>query len=264
MGEAWAGWAREAGKGGRWALAGDGGGRRGGVGARGEMGESSVGATKGALVGFLKNVTIGLIWLTKGRVGWGGGGPGRRARGGDGRGGHQRAVWEQQGMHWFHVLGSLKNRRIGLIWLVTRGGGGGVGGGGPGRRARRWAGGTGSIFWAPLKNLTIGLIWLVRAGGGEAWGGVGQGGGQGGEMGGGHREAAKGGRWAGGAPESSVGGTRGALVPPFCGLLTIGLIWLVTRGGVGGGVRGVGQGGGQGGEMGRGAPGSTFLAPLKT
>ena len=29
--------------------------------------------------------------------------------------------------------------------------------------------------------------------------------------------------------------------------LTIGLIWLVTRGGWGGGVGGVGQGGGQGG-----------------
>ena len=27
-------------------------------------------------------------------------------------------------MRWFHVLGSLKNLTIGLIWLVTRGGGG--------------------------------------------------------------------------------------------------------------------------------------------
>ena len=36
-----------------------------------------------------------------------GGGPGRRARGGR-WGGHQRAVWEQQGVHWFHLLGSLK------------------------------------------------------------------------------------------------------------------------------------------------------------
>ena len=51
------------------------------------------------------------------------------------------------------------------------------------------------------------------------------------------REAGKGGRW-GGAPESSVGATRRSLVPPFKNL-TIGLIWLVTRG--------VGQGGGQGG-----------------
>ena len=43
-----------------------------------------------------------------------------------------------------------------------------------------------------------------------------------------------------------MGATRRSLVPPF-GLLknlTIGLIWLVTRGG---GVGGVGQGGGQGG-----------------
>ena len=55
-------------------------------------------------------------------------------------------------MHWFHVLGSLKNLTIDLIWLVTRraykpnnwsdlagdeeGVGGEVWGGGPGRRAR--------------------------------------------------------------------------------------------------------------------------------
>ena len=43
-----------------------------------------------------------------GGVGQGGG------QGGDG--GHQRAVCEQQGVHWFHLL------KIGLIWLVTRGG----------------------------------------------------------------------------------------------------------------------------------------------
>ena len=90
----------------------------------------------------------------------------------------------------------------------------------------------GSTFLGSLKNLTIGLIWLVTRGGGV--GGVGQGGGQGGGDG-------------GGAPESSVGATRRALVPPFLGSLknlTIGLIWLVTRGG---GVGGLGQGGGQGG-----------------
>ena len=56
---------------------------------------------------------------------------------------------------------------------------------------------------------------------------MGQGGGQGGEMG-----------------QSSVSNKR-ALVPPFKAL-TIALIWLVTRRGVGGGVGGVGQGGGQG------------------
>ena len=40
-------------------------------------------------------------------------------------------MWEQQGVHWFHFLGCLKNLTIGLIWLVTRGGGvGGVGQGG--------------------------------------------------------------------------------------------------------------------------------------
>ena len=64
------------------------------------------------------------------------------------------------------------------------------------------------------------------------------------------REAGKGGEMGGGgAPESSVGATRRSLVPPLSSLknLTIGLIWLVTRGG---GVGGVGQGGGQGGEMG--------------
>ena len=84
-------------------------------------------------------------------------------QGGVDGGAHQRAVWEQQGVHWsqgvhwFHLLGSLKNLTIGLIWLVTRGGG---------------------------------------------VGGVGQGGGQGGVD-------------RGGAPESSVGATRRSLVPPF-------------------------------------------------
>ena len=67
--------------------------------------------------------------------------------------------------------------------------------------------------------------------------------------GGGPGRRARGRRW-GGAPESSVGATRRALTfwAPLKNL-TIGLIWLVTRGG---GVGGVGQGGGQGGEMGGG------------
>ena len=47
----------------------------------------------------------------------GGGGPGRRARGGDGRGVGTREQCGQQ-----HP--SLKNPTIGLIWLVTRGAGG--------------------------------------------------------------------------------------------------------------------------------------------
>ena len=99
------------------------------------------------LLGSLKNLTTGLIWLVPRVGGWGeawGGGPWRAGKGGDG-GGPQRAVWEQQKMHWFSVLGSLKNLTTGLIWLVPRvkrsgeawGGGpwragkGGDGGGGP-------------------------------------------------------------------------------------------------------------------------------------
>ena len=81
-------------------------------------------------------------------------------------------------------LGSLKNLTIGLIWLVTRGGGVG----GPGRRARggRWGGApessvkatTGSTFWAPLKTLA---------------------GDEGGRRGGcGPGRRARGGRWGGG------------------------------------------------------------------
>ena len=106
-------------------------------------------------------------------------------QGGRWGGGHQRAVWEQQKMHWFPLLGSLKNLTTGLIWLVTRGMGGGVGRwpmeGGQGGR---WGGGHQRAVWeqqkkhwfpllGSLKNLTTGLIWLVtRVGGwGEAWGG---------------------------------------------------------------------------------------------
>ena len=57
----------------------------------------------------------------------GGGGPGRRATGGGDGGGHP--VWEQQGVHWFHLLGSLKNLTIGLLAGDEggrRGGGGGT------------------------------------------------------------------------------------------------------------------------------------------
>ena len=113
-------------------------------------------------------------------------------QGGVDGGGHQRAVWEQQGVHWFHLLSSLKNLTIGLIWLVTRGEAWGVWAreAGKGVDTREQCGSN------TLKNLTIGLIWLVTMGG------VGQGGGQGGVDG-------------GGAPESSVGATRRSLVPPF-------------------------------------------------
>ena len=86
------------------------GGRRGGgVGQGGGQGRrlggvaesgSNKGCTGSTFLGSLKNLTFGLIWLVT-RGGWGGrrggGGPGRRARG-DG-GGHQRAVWEQQGVN---------------------------------------------------------------------------------------------------------------------------------------------------------------------
>ena len=158
-------------------LAGDEGGRRGGGGpgrrARGGRWggapESSVGATRRALVP---------PWR-------GGGGPGRWARRVDG-GGYQRAVWEQQGVHWFRLLGSLKNRIIGQIWLV--GGVGGVGQGG----GQGGVDGGGALessvgatrrslvpFFGLPENLTIGLIWLV----------TGQGGGQGGVDGGGHQRA---------------------------------------------------------------------------
>ena len=46
----------------------------------------------------------------EGGGGWGeawGGGPCRAGKGGD-AGGHQRAVWEQQKVHWFPLFGSLK------------------------------------------------------------------------------------------------------------------------------------------------------------
>ena len=112
------------------------GGRRGGCGpgrrARGGP-ESSVGATRRPcfdVLGSPKNLTIGLIWLVTRGGGVGGVGQGGGQGGVDG-GGHQRAVWEQQGVHSFHFLHSLKNLTIGLIWLVTREGGvGGVGQGG--------------------------------------------------------------------------------------------------------------------------------------
>ena len=139
----------------------------------------------------------------------------------------------QQGMHWF-TFSPPKNLTIGLICLVTRGGG--VGGGGPGRRAKggSW-GGTKQCgsFWAPLET---GLIWLVTKGGGV--GGVGQGGGQGGGDGGGHQRAV----W-----EQCV---------TFGSLLTINLIWLHppgrrARGGRwGGGSREQDEGGGWGGQAG--------------
>ena len=67
--------------------------------------------------------------------------PWRAGKGGDGGGGHQRAVWEQQKMH-CPLLGSLKNLTTGLIWLVTRvGGWGEAWGGGPWRAGKGGDGG---------------------------------------------------------------------------------------------------------------------------
>ena len=125
-----------------------------------------------------------------------GGGPWRAGKGGDG-GGHQRAVWEQQKVHWFPLLGSLKNLTTGLIWLVTRvGGWGEAWGGGPWRAGKggRRGGRHERAVWeqqkctASLKNPTTGLIWLVTRVGG--WG-----------------------AWAGGPWRAGKGGD-GALVPP--------------------------------------------------
>ena len=55
----------------------------------------------------------------------GGGGPGRRARGGEMGGGAPESSVGATRVRWFHLLGSFKNLTIGLIWLVTRGGVGG-------------------------------------------------------------------------------------------------------------------------------------------
>ena len=110
-------------------------------------------------------------------------------------------------MHWFFVLGSLKNLTTGLIWLVTRGRCGGMGGGvgrwpmeggqggrwgatkgalvppfGLPKKPNNWSdlagdkgGGMGrrrgEVLLGSLQNPTTGLIWLVTRGGGwgKAW-----------------------------------------------------------------------------------------------
>ena len=107
------------------------------------------------LLGSLKNLTIGLIWLVTRGQAWGGWATGKGGRWG---GGHQRVVWEQQGVqqgvHWFHLLGSLKNLTIGLIWLVTRrvGQGGGQGGGDGGSREVGGEVERVDKMWRPLKG----------------------------------------------------------------------------------------------------------------
>ena len=67
--------------------------------------------------GFLKNLTIGLIWLVGGEA-WGVW-AGRRARGGRWGGGTREQCGSNKGVHWFHLFSSLSNLTIGLIWLVT-------------------------------------------------------------------------------------------------------------------------------------------------
>ena len=128
--------------------------------------------------------------------GWGeawGGGPWRAGKGGDG--GHQRAVWEQQKVHWFPFLGSLKHLTTGLIWLVTRVGGWGeahggrargeMGGGAPESREQQ------KVHWFPLLGSNN---WSDLAGD--------EGGGMGGGVGRWPMEGGQGGR-----SESSVGAT---------------------------------------------------------
>ena len=125
-----------------------------------------------------------------------GGGVGRPMEGGQG-GGWGGRTKEQCGshqVHWFFVLGSLKNLTTGLIWLVTRVGGWGEAWGGGPWRAGKGGDGVGApessvkvhwfTFFGSLQNLTTGLIWLVtRVGGWRA--------GKGGDWGGGTREQQK-------------------------------------------------------------------------
>ena len=87
----------------------EGGGMGGGVGRwpmeDGQEGDGGGGALV-PFLGSLKNLT------TRDEGGGMGGGVGRwPMEGGQGGrwGGHQRAVWEQQKVHWFPFLGSLKN-----------------------------------------------------------------------------------------------------------------------------------------------------------
>ena len=103
---------------------------------------------------------------------------GGRARGEMG-GGTREQCGSNKKVHWFPVLGSLKNLTTGLIWLVTTGGmGGGVAHGGRARGEmgggnREQCGSNKSALVPSFGNLTTGLIWLVTrvGGGGEAWGG---------------------------------------------------------------------------------------------
>ena len=144
---------------GGWGEAWGGGPWRAGKGGDGGPPESSVGATKGALVAFLgclKNLTTGLFWLVTRVGGWGRRGEvahGGRARGGDG-GGHQRAVWEPglplKPNNWSDLAGDEGGGMAGGVgrWPME-GGQGGEMGGGTREQCKRC---TGSPFWALLQT----------------------------------------------------------------------------------------------------------------
>ena len=163
---------------------------------------------------------------------------GGRARGGEG-GGHQRAVWEQQKVHWFPLFSSLKNLTTGLRvggW-GRRGevahGGRARGGDGRGYQRAVWEQLHWFCFWTPLQLVEEGGGW------GEAWGG----------------EGGQGGRWAGAIREQCGSNKRCTGFPVLGSLknLTTGLIWLVTRVGAwgeawGGGPWRAGKGGDGGGH----------------
>ena len=117
------------------------------------------------LLGSLKNLTTRLIWLVTRVGGWGeawGGGPWRAGKGGDGGGGTREQCGSNKNalvppfglpwggapessvgatkMHWFPLLGSLKNLTTGLIWLMTKLGDAGEAWGGNG-----WGEGVGGV-----------------------------------------------------------------------------------------------------------------------
>ena len=176
---------------------------------------------------------------------------------------------------WFHLLSSLKNLTIALLagdeggeawggWAREAGKGGEMGG-----QSVRWFHVLGSL--KKPNNWSEGGALVPPDLAGD----------EGGRRGGsGPGTRARGGRWGGATREqcgrragSEQCGQQGAHCSTFFLGLTIGLIWLVTRGG---GVGGMGQGGGQGGGRGGGGgtreqcgsnkacTGSTFWAPLNT
>ena len=160
---------------------------------------------------------------------WGGGGKGG-GQGGEMGGGHQRAVWEQQGVALVSPFRLAFKKPNNWSDLAGRRARGEMAGG-----TREQCGSNKGHWFHPFKNLTIDLIWLATRGGwGEACGGW-------------AREAGKGGE-IGGAPESSVGAT--------------GVGWRVGQGGGqgrGGAPKEGGVGGGQGGGQGGGDGGSREL-----